>query len=57
MAVTNVKELAGKIRAEIASVKQESQDAVNDIVRAVAIFRERADSVKRVAKEIHVLYA
>lgn len=52
MAVTGVKDLIGKIRAEIASAKQEGLDAVNDVTRAVAGFRESADSVKRVAKEL-----
>lgn len=52
MAVTGVKDLIQKVRAEIASAKQEGMDAVNDVTTAVATFRESADSVKRVAKEL-----
>ena len=52
MAVTGVKDLIQKVRAEIASAKQEGNDAVNDVITSVAVFRESSDAVKRVAKEL-----
>lgn len=52
MAVTGVKDLIQRVRQEIAAAKQEGMDAVNDVTKSVATFRESADSVKRVAKEL-----
>ena len=52
MAVTGVADLITKIRGEIAEAKQEGLDAVNNVTTAVASFREAADAVKRVAKEV-----
>ena len=52
MPVTGVADLIQRMRQEIASAKQEGQDAVNSVTTAVATFRESADSVKKVAKEL-----
>ena len=53
MAITGVKDQIQRIKQEIASAKQEGVDAVNHVVKGVATFRESADAVKRVAKELH----
>ena len=52
MAITGVADAIQQIRQQISSAKQEGIDAVNSVTTAVATFRESADSVKKVAKEL-----
>jgi NTP pyrophosphatase (non-canonical NTP hydrolase) len=52
MPVTGVADLIQRMRQEIASAKQEGQDAVNYLSTSVATFRESADAVKQVGKEL-----